>query len=168
MQIQSAYDHVILSTCYDGEHNGQQGRIKISHRFNQEGRIDFVELKFLRSLQPFLNGALRKLVSVCNYQHLKRDWSSAEAFVLAVLPRELIFLLRRFSDANDRRCWPGSSTLVITWWVISLLTWLIGQFSVRTVGLPNFRHNCHSMKSAWIPSPFLFCKRLRPSNLRLT
>ena len=89
MQIQSAYDHVILSTCYDGEHNGQQGRIKISHRFNQEGRIDFVELKFLRSLQPFLNGALRKLVSVCDYQHLKRDWSSAEAFVLAVLPREL-------------------------------------------------------------------------------
>jgi len=92
MQIQSAYDHVILSTCYDGEHNGQQGRIKISHRFNQAGRIDFVELKFLRSLQPFLNGAFRKLISICDYQHLKKDWSSAEAFVLPVLPRELIFL----------------------------------------------------------------------------
>ncbi len=92
MQIQSAYDHLILSTCYDGEHNGQQGRIKISHRFNQAGRIDFVELKFLRSLQPFLNGAFRKLISMCDYQHLKKDWSSAEAFVLPVLPRELIFL----------------------------------------------------------------------------
>jgi hypothetical protein len=92
MQIQSAYDHLILSTCYDGSHNGQQGRIKISHRFNQAGRIDFVELKFLRSLQPFLNGAFRKLISVCDYQHLKKDWSSAEAFVLPVLPRELIFL----------------------------------------------------------------------------
>lgn len=92
MQLQSAYDHVILSTCYDGEHNGQQGRIKISHRFNLAGRIDFVELKFLRSLQPFLNGAFRKLISMCDYQHLKKDWSSAEAFVLPVLPRELIFL----------------------------------------------------------------------------
>ena len=92
MQIQSAYDHVILSTCYGGEHNSQRGRIKVSHRFNQAGRIDFVELKFLRSLQPLLNGAFRKLVSVCDYQHLKKDWSSAEAFVLPVLPRELIFL----------------------------------------------------------------------------
>ena len=92
MQIQSAFDHVILSTCYGGEHNSQRGRIKISHRFNQAGRIDFVELKFLRSLQPLLNGAFRKLVSVCDYQHLKKDWSSAEAFVLPVLPRELIFL----------------------------------------------------------------------------
>jgi hypothetical protein len=92
MQIQSAYDHVILSTCYAGEHQSQHGRIKLSHRFNQAGRIDFVELKFLRSLQPFLTGAFRKLVSVCNYQHLKKDWSSAEAFVLPVLPRELIFL----------------------------------------------------------------------------
>jgi hypothetical protein len=92
MQIQSAYDHVILSTCYAGEHHSQRGRIKISHRFNQGGRIDFVELKFLRSLQPFLNGAFRKLVSVCNYQQVKRDWSSAEAFVLPVLPRELVFL----------------------------------------------------------------------------
>jgi hypothetical protein len=92
MQIQSTYDHVILSTCYSGEHNSQRGRVKISHRFNQAGRIDFVELKFLRSLQPFLNGALRKLVSVCDYQNLNKDWSSAEAFVLPVLPRELIFL----------------------------------------------------------------------------
>ena len=51
-----------------------------------------MELKFLRSLQPLLNGAFRKLVSVCNYQRLKKDWSSAEAFVLPVLPRELVFL----------------------------------------------------------------------------
>jgi hypothetical protein len=92
MQMQSTYDHVILSTCYAGEHQSQRGRIKLSHRFNQAGRIDFVELKFLRSLQPFLNGAFRKLVSVCNYQQVKRDWSSAEAFVLPVLPRELVFL----------------------------------------------------------------------------
>ena len=28
-----------------------------------------------------LDGAFRKLVSVCDYQHLKKDWSSAEAFV---------------------------------------------------------------------------------------
>ena len=56
MQLQCAYDHVILSTCYEGEFNLRQGRIKISHRFNQEGRVDFVELKFLRSLQPVLNG----------------------------------------------------------------------------------------------------------------
>src|SRR5262245_60435137 len=33
MQIQSVYDHVILSTCYDGQFNTQRGRVKISHRF---------------------------------------------------------------------------------------------------------------------------------------
>ena len=92
MQIQSAYDHVILSTCYEGGFNLRQGRVKISHRFNQAGRIDFVELKFLRSLQPTLNGAIRKLLTVKDYQVLRKDWRVTEAFVLEVLPRELIFL----------------------------------------------------------------------------
>jgi hypothetical protein len=41
MQIQSAFDHIILSTCYAGEFNLRRGRIKISHRFNHEGRLDF-------------------------------------------------------------------------------------------------------------------------------
>lgn len=92
MQLQCAFDHVILSTCYDGNFNSQSGRIKISHRFNQEGRIDFVELKFLRSLHACLNGELRKLVIVKGYQDLQKSWHSAEAFVLPILPRELIFL----------------------------------------------------------------------------
>ena len=92
MQIQSAYDHVILSTCYDGVFNLRQGRVKISHRFNQAGRIDFVELKFLRSLQPTLNGAFRKLLTVKDYPLVRKDWRVTEAFVLEVLPRELIFL----------------------------------------------------------------------------
>jgi hypothetical protein len=92
MQVQSAYDHIILSTCFSGEFNSQRGRIKISHRFNQTGRLDFVELKFLRSLQPPLNGALRKLLLLRDYQRLRRDWIAAEAFVLEVLPRELLFL----------------------------------------------------------------------------
>lgn len=92
MQLQSAYDHIILSTCYDGTFNMRRGRIKISHRFNQQGRIDFVELKFLSSLEPRLNGALRKLLTVKDYQELKPDWSEAEAFILEVLPRELVFL----------------------------------------------------------------------------
>lgn len=92
IQAQVAYDHIIISTCYGGQHNGQRGRIKLSHRFNQAGRIEFVELKFLQSLQPSLNGALRKLISMCDYQRLRKDWSSADAFVLPVLPRELIFL----------------------------------------------------------------------------
>jgi len=92
MQLQSVYDHVILSTCYDGRFNTQRGRIKISHRFNEAGRIDFVELKFLRSLQACLTGELRKLVMVKNYQAVQRDWHEAEAFALRVLPQELIFL----------------------------------------------------------------------------
>jgi len=92
MQIQSAYDHLILSTCYDGVFNLRQGRVKISHRFNQAGRIDFVELKFLRSLQPTLNGAFRKLLTVKDYHLIHKDWRVTEAFVLEVLPRELIFL----------------------------------------------------------------------------
>ena len=32
MQLQSAYDHVILSTCYEGEFDLKPGRVKISHR----------------------------------------------------------------------------------------------------------------------------------------
>ena len=92
MQVQSAYDHVILSTCYDGELNAQSGRIKISHRFNQAGRFDFVELKFLRSPHACLNGEVRSLIRVKDYQHQRKDWHATEAFVLPLLPRELVFL----------------------------------------------------------------------------
>jgi len=92
MQVQLAYDHVILSTCYAGEFNMKRGRVKISHRFNREGRIDFVELKFVSALEPYLNGEIRKLLIVRDYQGIKKAWSSAEAFVLPVLPQELIFL----------------------------------------------------------------------------
>jgi len=96
MQLQSIYDHIILSTCYDGEFNTRRGRIKVSHRFNQAGRIDFVELKFLRSLDPTLTGELRKLLTVKSYQTLPKHWHEAEAFVLRVLPQELIFLYEDF------------------------------------------------------------------------
>lgn len=92
MQVQSVYDHVILSVCYDGEFNRRRGRVKLSHRFNQAGRIDFVELKLLRSLQPGLDGALRKLITVRDYPQVRKDWLATEAFVLRVLPQELIFL----------------------------------------------------------------------------
>jgi hypothetical protein len=92
MQVQSIYDHVILSTCYHGEFNGQRGRVKISHRFNQQGRIDFVELKYLRSLHPALNGELRKLLLVDGYTSLRKDWLEAPASVLRILPQELVFL----------------------------------------------------------------------------
>lgn len=92
MQVQSIYDHVILSVCYDGEFRGREGRIKLSHRFNRRGRIEFVELKFLHSLQPCLNGALRKLLVLRPNPSLRPDWREAEAFVLPVLPQELVFL----------------------------------------------------------------------------
>ncbi|PWU13852.1 MAG: hypothetical protein C5B50_18505 [Verrucomicrobia bacterium] len=92
MQVQSIFDHVILSTCYSGEFNCKRGKIKISHRFNQEGRIDFVELKYLRSLHSPLDGETRKLVLVKNYQTMRKDWHEAEAAVLRILPQELIFL----------------------------------------------------------------------------
>ena len=92
MQLQSIHDHVILSTCYAGEFNTQRGRVKLSHRFNQAGRIEFVELKFLRSLQPGLDGAIRKLVLVQDYQKRAKDWYEAEGFALRVLPRELVFI----------------------------------------------------------------------------
>ncbi len=92
MQVLSIYDHVILSTCYEGDFNAKHGRVKVSHRFNQAGRVDFVELKLLRSLQPGLDGAIRKLLTVKGYQSLQKDWHMAEAFALRVLPQELIFL----------------------------------------------------------------------------
>ena len=115
MQLQSVYDHVILSTCYGGEFNSRRGRVKISHRFNQAGRIDFVELKFLRSLQPCLNGAIRKLVTVQAYLDRRKDWQEAEAHVLRVLPRELIFL---FDDIF--RC-PRERMLA---WLINIGHWI--------------------------------------------
>ena len=92
MQVQSIFDHVILSTCYAGDFNTRRGRVKISHRFNQEGRIDFIELKFLRSLHPLLNGELRKLLTVKEFLSLRKDWYETEAHVLKVLPQELVFL----------------------------------------------------------------------------
>jgi hypothetical protein len=92
MQVQSSFDHVILSLCYEGEFNWKRGRIKISHRFNQEGRIDFVEAKLLRSLDSNLDGAIRKLLMIKNFQSIRKDWLEAEAFVLEILPKELIFL----------------------------------------------------------------------------
>jgi hypothetical protein len=92
MQVQSAYDHVIVSICYEGEFNWKRGRVKISHRFNEQGRIDFVEAKLLRSLDPCLNGAFRKLLMIQNFQSIRKDWLEAKAFVLEILPKELIFL----------------------------------------------------------------------------
>jgi len=92
MQVQSIHDHLILSTCYEGDFNTRHGRVKISHRFNQEGRIDFVELKYLNSLHPPLNGELRKLLTVKDYPSIRKDWFEAEAHALRVLPQELIFL----------------------------------------------------------------------------
>src|SRR5205814_3867483 len=74
MQLQSAYDHVILSTCYEGEFNLKRGRVKVSCRFNQAGRIDFVEAKLLRSLHPLLNGAIRKLLTVKDFPKNRKDW----------------------------------------------------------------------------------------------
>ena len=92
MQLQSIYDHVILSTCYEGDFNLKHGRIKLSHRFNQEGRIDFVELKFLNSLELCLNGEIRKVLTIKDFPSIQKNWHAAEAFVLPILPRELVFL----------------------------------------------------------------------------
>lgn len=137
VQIQSAYDHVILSTCYQGEFNLRRGRIKLSHRFNREGRIDFVETKLLRSLQPCLDGEIRKLVMVKDYQSLHRGWFAAQAFVLRVLPQELIFL---FEDLF--RC-PRNELLA---WLIN-----IGHRLVRDM-LPDLQrcpaNGCHTEPSA--------------------
>jgi hypothetical protein len=127
MQLQSAYDHIILSTCYDGEFNLQRGRIKISHRFNQAGRVDFVELKFLRSLHASLTGEIRKLLTVKSYQTLRKKWHEAEAFVLEVLPKELIFL---YPDIF--RCDRGE----VFAWLINIGHRLVGDL-VRE--LPNTR-----------------------------
>jgi hypothetical protein len=137
MQVQSIYDHVILSTCHEGEFNGLKGRVKISHRFNQAGRIDFVELKFLRSLQPSLNGALRKLLTVCDYQHQRKDWHEAEAFALRVLPRELVFLCR------DIFRYPRNDVLA---WVVNLGHWMTEQLLADLKSRPvnGGAHNGHS------------------------
>ena len=118
MQLQSVYDHVILSTCHGGEFNTQRGRIKISHRFNESGRVDFVELKFLRSLEPSLNGALRKLVMIKDYQSRERNWLESEAFALHVLPQELVFI------CGDVFRYTRAEVLA---WLINLGHWTVGD-----------------------------------------
>jgi len=118
MQVQSIYDHIILSVCYDGEFNSQRGRVKISHRFNQAGRVDFVELKFLKSLQPCLNGAIRKLITVCSFQDRSKEWFEAEAFALRVLPRELMLI------CSDIFCFPRNEVLA---WLVNTGHWIAGQ-----------------------------------------
>lgn len=118
MQIQSIYDHIILSVCYDGEFNLQRGRVKISHRFNQAGRIDFVELKFLKSFQPCLNGAIRKLVTVCQFQDQPKHWLEAEAYALRVQPRELVLL------CADLFRFPRNDILA---WLVNTGHWIAGQ-----------------------------------------
>jgi hypothetical protein len=92
MQVQSIFDHVLLSVCYEGAFHGRRGRIKISHRFNRAGRIDFVEAKLLRSLVSQMDGAVRKLVTVREFLSLEPDWWTASAYALRVLPQELLFL----------------------------------------------------------------------------
>jgi hypothetical protein len=118
MQLRSAYDHVILSTCYGGEFDLKPGRVKISHRFNQQGRIDFVELKFLRSLLHCLNGEIRSLLRVKDYPTIRKDWRSAEAFVLPVLPQELVFLYQ-----DIFRC-PRNEVLA---WLVNIGHRLVGD-----------------------------------------
>lgn len=118
LQVQSIHDHVILSTCYQGEFNLKRGRVKLSHRFNAEGRIDFVELKFLRALAPWLDGEIRKLIMIQDYQAIRKDWHEADAFTLRVLPQELIFL---FTDIF--RC-PKREVLA---WLINIGHGLVGN-----------------------------------------
>lgn len=99
VQVQSIYDHVIISTCYHGEFNLKRGRIKLSHRFNEAGRIDFVEAKLLHSFHPQLHGEIRKPLVIKDYLARRKDWFVADAFVLPVLPQELLLV-----DENFFRC----------------------------------------------------------------
>lgn len=132
MQVQSIYDHVILSVCYHGEFNSRRGRVKLSHRFNAAGRIDFVELKFLRSLQPELTGEIRKLLLVKDYAHVRKDWLATEVHVLRVLPQELIFL---FNDLF--RC-PRGELLA---WLVNIghrtIADLLGDLRITRFGSPS-------------------------------
>ncbi len=116
MQVQSIYDHVILSTCYEGDFNLRHGRVKLSYRFNRAGRVDFVELKLLRSLDSSLDGTIRKLLLVRNYQSRARDWYEAEAHALRVLPRELILI---FADVFR------STREEILAWLVNLGHWTV-------------------------------------------
>jgi len=69
---------LILSTCYEGEFKPERGRVKIPTASNQEGRIDFCRIEIPARVAPFLNGEIRKLLTMKGYQSLRRDWRSAE------------------------------------------------------------------------------------------
>lgn len=118
LQLQSVFDHVLVSVCYQGRFRTQRGRVKLTHRFNVAGRVDFVELKYLRALEPALDGATRKLVLVRDFVTRPREWFDAEAFVLRVLPRELVLI-----EPEVFRC----SRAEIVRWLVNLGHWTVEQ-----------------------------------------
>jgi hypothetical protein len=118
LQVQSVHDHVLVSACYEGEFRLQRARVKLTHRFNTAGRVDFVELKFLRALDARLDGAVRKLVLVRDFAARPREWFEAEAFVLRVLPRELILI-----EPDVFRC----ARAEIVGWLVNLGHWTVEQ-----------------------------------------
>lgn len=118
LQIQSVYDHVLVSVCYQGQWRAQRGRVKLTHRFNAAGRVDFVELKYLEALDARLQGATRKLVLVRDFAVRRRDWFEAEAFVLRVLPRELMLI-----EPEVFRC-PRAEIVA---WLVNLGHWTVAQ-----------------------------------------
>lgn len=118
LQVQSVFDHVLVSVCYQGEFRAQRGRVKLTHRFNAAGRVDFVEMKYLRALDARLDGATRKLVLVRDFALRPRAWLEAEAFVLRVLPRELILI-----EPDVFRC-PRAEIVA---WLVNLGHWTAAQ-----------------------------------------
>ena len=92
LQAVIAYDHLFLTRVYSGEFHARKGKIKISNRFNSEGRLDLIDAKLIRSLDAHMDGAIRHLVTIDGYRTLSKDWQTAPLLYLSCIPKEMIFV----------------------------------------------------------------------------
>ncbi|MBI2498844.1 hypothetical protein HYV88_01220 [Candidatus Woesearchaeota archaeon] len=99
VRVIPVFDHLFLSRTYREQRENQQVKsnaIKVSWRFNKEGRIDLVDYMLFSDYKP------GHVLVVNNYQRIHPPWLSAEA-IHYPLPEETSLLNRTFRDLPFER-----------------------------------------------------------------
>lgn len=94
--LKFVYDHFFLMKLHKRWYKDRGMAVKISHRFNQEGRIDLVDAVLVHSLDPRMDRAVKHLLSVDGYDKKEKGWHGAEAFYLPIVPFEMIAFDEQF------------------------------------------------------------------------
>lgn len=98
VQAAPVYDHIFLSRLY-GKQTKQGGcRIRVSWRFNQEGRIDLIDTKIVKTPDRRFIGSIRHLLRVKEYNEagFEKNWWVAEAYCLPCVPQEMLCFMDGF------------------------------------------------------------------------